>query len=271
MTISADHFIDESSSRGSGYGVDLDVYRSAQIHQRVLVIDDDEETVSLLKLLLCSAGYDVLGAVDGREAMSKHAAAAPDLILLDLMMPGMDGYETMEHIRQLRNTPVICLSAKNAKDDVISGLHAGADDYITKPFHNGELVARIRTVLRRSQADHSTRRLLFPQIDLVVDMDACVVFHHGKDCELTRQEFALCVLLARRADRVLPHEDIARQLWGEDSQDARNRIKYLVYLLRRKLEADYREPELILSRGGIGYALATQPSNRRKQSYRVSS
>lgn len=264
MAITMQHYGDESSSREPVYGLDLDAYRTGQMNQRVLVIDDDAETVLLLKLLLRRAGYDVMGAVDGNEALRKHAVSSPDLVLLDLMMPGMDGYETMKRLRLLRNTPVICLSAKNAKEDVVAGLHAGADDYITKPFHDDELLARIDVVLKRVQSNQSSRRLLFHQTGLVVDMDASAVFLNGVDCELTRQEFALCALLAQWAGQVLPHEEIARQLWGMDSRDARNRIKYLVYLLRRKLETDYRNPQLVLSRGGIGYMLAAQPSMERK-------
>ena len=258
----ANPMLDQSSATAHGpaeMGMDLDSLVGAPSRKRVMVVDDDPDTVFLVKLLLRRQGYDVLGALGGMEAVKKCASLAPDLVLLDLMMPGMDGWETMRDMRQFSNAPVIIVSAKGTKDDVIQGLQSGADDYITKPFHDGELLARVQNVLRRNVQTAVMHRMIFSDVGLTIDHDTKTVTINGSDARLTQREFEICALLARHANETVTHETIGAEIWGEYNSDVHNRIRYLIYLLRRKLEKDYRNPHIILTRDGLGYMLRTKP------------
>ena len=153
----------------SGIGADLDeVYASNR--KRVLVIEDEPDTVLLLKHLLRSAGYNVLGATSGQEALKKFSEVKPNLVMLDLMMPGMDGWETYRYLRQMSDVPVMILSAVANKEDVVRALRMGVDDYLTEPFINAEVIARVEAILRRAHgATQEVDRLLFPEVDLIID------------------------------------------------------------------------------------------------------
>jgi len=248
-------FIDASSQ--SGVGADLDeVYASNR--KRILVVEDEPDTMFLLKHILRSAGYNVLGASGGQEALKKFSEVKPNLVLLDLMMPGMDGWETYRYLRQMSDVPVMILSAVSNKDDVVRALRSGVDDYLTKPFVNAEVIARVEAILRRARNNTAeVDRLLFPEIDLIVDFRTQEVLHCDQRIQLTGREFSIMALLARNAPAIVAYHDIATQIWEEDTTEARNRIKYLVHLLRRKFQRLPGKPDFIENVDRLGYKLRT--------------
>ena len=241
----------------NGIGADLDeVYTSNR--KRILVVEDEPDTVFLLKHILRNAGYNVLGATSGQEALKKFSEVKPNLVLLDLMMPGMDGWETYRYLRQMSDVPVMILSAVANKDEVVRALRMGVDDYLTKPFINAEVIARVEAILRRAQtAVQEIDRLLFPEVDLIVDFRTQEILHCGQRVQLTGREFSIMALLARNAPAIVAYHDIAMQIWDEDSAEARNRIKYLVHLLRRKFARLPGKPDFIENVDRLGYKLTT--------------
>ena len=237
-------------------GVDLDeVYASER--RSVLVIEDEPDTVVLIKQILRSAGFNVMGALSGNEALKKCAEIRPDLIMLDLMMPEMDGWETYRYLRQMCDVPVIVISAVGNKEDVVKALKMGVDDYLTKPFFNAEVVARAQAVLRRYGKAEDVSRLVFPEIDLVIDFQTQKVTLSDQSVQLTNKEFAVLAVLARNAPEVVNYQSIAQQVWGMDTPDVRKRIKYLVYIIRRKFQTLDSERELIANVDRLGYKLNT--------------
>lgn len=241
----------------SGFGADLDeVYASNR--KRILVIEDEPETVFLLKYILRTAGYNVLGATSGKEALKKFSEVKPNLVLLDLMMADMDGWETYNYLRQMSDVPVMIISAVANKDDIVRALRSGVDDYMTKPFINAEVIARVEAILRRSHgATPEVDRLLFPDIDLIVDFRTQEVIHDNQRIQLTGREFAILSKLARSAPAIVAYHEIATEIWGEDTPEARNRIKYLVHLLRRKFQQLPGSPDFIENVDRLGYKLRT--------------
>jgi DNA-binding response OmpR family regulator len=236
-------------------GLDLDKIAESPARQRVMIVDDDSDTVFLLKEILRRNGYDVVGALSGREALRKCSEFSPDVVLLDLMMPEMDGWETYRQMRQMTTAPVIVVTAKSHKEDVVFGLNSGIDDYITKPFYNAEVIARVGVVLRRYRSPKQAQRLAFPEVGLVLDLKEQEVSLHGRPCHLSGREFQVLAVLARSAGEVVRHSVIAKEVWGNDTPEVRKQIKYLIYLLRRKLEVDPGRPTMILNSGGVGYKL----------------
>lgn len=246
----------ESNNR-PGVGADLDeVYASNR--KRVLVIEDEPDTVFLLKQILRSAGYNVLGAYSGKEGLKKFGEVKPNLVLLDLMMGGMDGWETYQYLRQMSDVPVMIISAISNKDDIVRALRSGVDDYMTKPFLNAEVIARVESILRRSQSTNAdVDRLLFPDIDLIVDFRTQEIIHAGQHIQLTGREFGILAKLARSAPAIVSYHDISMDIWNEDTAEARNRIKYLVHLLRRKFQKLPGKPDFIDNVDRLGYKLHT--------------
>jgi DNA-binding response OmpR family regulator len=239
-------------------GLDLDELQSAN-RQRVLVVEDESDTIFLLKQILRIAGFNVMSATSGREALTKMAENQPDLVLLDLMMPEMDGWETMTHMRQMiSGLPVIIVSALGTKEDVVRGLHAGADDYIAKPFYNAEVTERVKAVIRRAYKPREISRLVFPDVNLVLDLQSQEVLLEEKVVRLTGKEFAVLSLLAKHAPAIVSYETIAQSVWENDTPDIRRRIKYLVYLLRRKFDELHPGLELIQNIDRLGYKLQTE-------------
>ena len=243
--------------RSKVLGRDLDEV-SANDRQRVLVVEDEQDTILLLKNILRMAGFDVLSAMDGQEALRKYKDLSPDIVLLDLMMPDMDGWETLRYLREMSDVPVIIISAISAKDDIVRALKTGVDDYMTKPFFNAEVVARIQAVMRRAGKAHPITRLVFPKIQLTIDLTAQEVIFHGSSIHLTPKEFAVLSVLARQAPAIVGYNKISTAVWGEDSDDARKRTKYLIYLLRRKFETIHPENDFILNIDRLGYKLQTE-------------
>lgn len=246
----------------NGIGADLDEVYTAN-RKRILVIEDEPETVFLLKHILRNAGYNVLGAYSGAEALKKFNEVKPNLVLLDLMMPGMDGWETYNFIRQMSEVPVMVISAISNKEEVVRALRSGVDDFITKPFVNAEVIARVEAVLRRANAAVvEMDRLLFPDVDLVVDFRTQEITHCSQRLQLTGREFAILAMLARHAPSIVAYHDIAMEIWEEDSAEARNRIKYLVHLLRRKFQRLPGSPDFIENVDRLGYKLRVTANNK---------
>jgi two-component system KDP operon response regulator KdpE len=239
-------------------GVDLDTIQARSSARRALIIDDDPDTVDLIKIIFRNAGMDVVGAFSGKEAIQKCSDSTPSVILLDLMMPDMDGWETYNNIRQMTDAPVIVVSADTKKENVVRGLNSGFDDYITKPFFPPELVARVNTVLRRSRGSSPVTKRVYPEIDLTIDFETHEVNLRGEEIHLSSREFALLEVLARKAPRLVRYEEIASKIWDKDNYKVRNRIKYLIYLLRQKIEIDPNDPQLVINREGLGYQLDTK-------------
>jgi DNA-binding response OmpR family regulator len=240
----------------SGAGIDLDDV-GAMGRQRIMVIEDEGDTIYLLKNILRMAGYNVLSASGGEEALQKIGSQEPDLILLDLMMPDMDGWETFEYIRKMTETPVIFISALSSKEHIIKGLRTGVDDYITKPFHNEEVVERVRAVLRRAGRAKEVNRFVFSKINMVVDIKGQQVLLAEQSIHLTAKEFSVLAVLAKHAPQVVNYQMISEEVWGADSSEARKRAKYLVYLLRRKFAEIAPKTDLIQNVDRLGYRLNT--------------
>jgi two-component system, OmpR family, response regulator MprA len=222
---------------------------------RVLVVDDDRPVRDSLRRALGLEGYEVLLAADGMEAIRTVNAEAPDVVVLDVMMPGVDGFGVVRRLRQDGiDTPILLLTARDAVPDRVTGLTTGADDYLVKPFALEELVARIEALLRRAgpRETGSTERLRFADLD--VDVDQVTVRRGGEPVELTRTEFDLLVEFLRNPRRVLSREQLQEAVWGYDADVTVNAVEVYVGYLRRKLEAGGR-PRLIQTVRGFGYVL----------------
>jgi two-component system, OmpR family, KDP operon response regulator KdpE len=220
---------------------------------RILIVDDEASIRRYLRLALNTVEFEVHEAADGRSALAAGAAACPDLILLDLGLPDMDGMEVLRRIRQCCNVPVIILSVRGNEDDKVKALDSGADDYLTKPFGTGELLARIRAAMRRSR--QGTAEPVYKIDDLVVDVAQRRVTVQGNEVQLTATEFELLHLLVIHAGRVLTHRRILQKLWGSAYLDQPNVLRVTISNLRHKIEPDASRPRYILTELGVGYRL----------------
>jgi DNA-binding response OmpR family regulator len=238
-------------------GTDLDEFYASQ-RPRVLIVEDDQETIALLKQILRSAGFDVMSAPNGSEALRKFHSVMPDLVLLDLMMPEMDGWEMLRQLREVSQTPVVVLTALDNKENLVNCLSQGADDYVTKPFYRAEVIARIHAVLRRAQRPQQSQRFTFPKIGLMLDSQSREVRYKNERIPLTAKEFDVLATLAKNAPEVVSYQALAEAVWGRDLPQARQRIKFLVYLLRQKLgQVDDQGANLIINIDRLGYKLDT--------------
>jgi DNA-binding response OmpR family regulator len=223
----------------------------------ILVIDDDKTMLRLLQDALGKAGFQVILASNGIDGLQELYARQPDLVLLDVMMPRMDGWEALARIRQLSRVPVIMLTAKDAENDKVRGFQLGVDDYVTKPFSFAELIARSTAVLRRMRTTSpALKNKRYSSGDLVIDIDAHRVSKSGNLVELTPTEFRLLETLAEHAGRVLTHEQLLEQVWGYDGGEDTGYIKRYIWYLRQKLEDDPTNPQHILTERGFGYSFA---------------
>ncbi len=238
-------------------GMDLDQVHSAE-KARILVVDDELDTVVLLKHILLRDGHDVMGATSGKEALEKISDLKPSLVLLDLMMPEMDGWQTFERIQQVSDLPVIVISAMAQPQQIVKALEMGADDYITKPFDQSEVKARIKAVLRRAGKPKLMNRIAFPDIQLLLDLDTQEISYQGKRIQLTGKMFEVMAFLAKKAPHVVTYEDILNGIWGESNVAARNRLKYLVYLLRNEFSAINSGQQVIENVDRLGYRLCSE-------------
>lgn len=224
----------------------------------VLVVDDDQDLAEMLGIVLTGAGIDVDLVSRGDEALEVFRNNPPDLVLLDVMLPGLDGIEVCKQIRAESMVPIVMLSAKGDTHDVVRGLEAGADDYMVKPFrHQTELVARIRTRLRRTNTDVSGLLIIS---DLTIDVNAHEVTRAGKVISLTRLEFDLLVALAREPGRVFSRDALLGEVWGYRHSTDTRLVNVHVQRLRAKIEHDPELPEIVLTVRGVGYKAGNQRS-----------
>jgi len=226
------------------------------LSQTILVIDDDKDLTLMLKAQLERSNYQVVVASSGQEGLQKAYQTRPDLIILDVMMPGMDGWEVCRRLRELSNVPIIMLTARSLKGDVVKGLEIGADDYLTKPFSAAELDARIQAVLRRSTVQNgpvSSRLSFYTNGHLSVDFDRRIVTVRGERVEFTPTEFKLLTTLVRNEGRVLPHRYLLTEVWGPEYADEIDYVKLYIRYLRLKIEDDPSDPIYIQTEWGIGY------------------
>jgi len=222
---------------------------------RVLVVDDDKAVRESLRRSLEFNGYEVVLAADGAEALAGIAAAAPDVVVMDVMMPRLDGLETTRALRTAGNDlPILVLTARDAVGDRVEGLDAGADDYLTKPFALQELLARLRALLRRVVPREDVADEVLSFSDLSMDVGTREVRRGSRVIELTRTEFALLEMFLRRPRRVLERSFILEEVWGYDFPTTANSLEVYVGYLRRKTEAE-GEPRLIHTVRGVGYVL----------------
>jgi len=222
---------------------------------RVLVVDDDKAVRESLRRSLEFNGYDVVLASDGAEALAGISAAAPDIVVMDVMMPRLDGIETTKALRQAGNDlPILVLTARDAVGDRVEGLDAGADDYLTKPFALQELLARMRALLRRAVPSEAGADEVLSFADLTMNLASREVTRSGRGIELTRTEFALLEMFLRRPKRVLERSFILEEVWGYDFPTTANSLEVYVGYLRRKTEAE-GESRLLHTVRGVGYVL----------------
>ena len=226
----------------------------------VLVIDDEAPIQRFVRAELEAQGYRVLVSGTGAEGLERVESDRPDLILLDIMMPGMDGFETLRRLRAFSPAPVIMLTARGSDTDKVRGLQSGADDYITKPFNPEELTARIAAVLRRGEARVSgPRRLVYPEEDVTIDLDQRTVTVRGEDVRLSKTEWQVLETLANHVGRVLMHRELLTRVWGPEYVDDVHYLRIWVSRLRAKLERDPAAPALIHTMPGLGYRLEPPP------------
>jgi two-component system KDP operon response regulator KdpE len=224
---------------------------------RILVVDDDPLLQKSLTLFFVMQGYDVESATTAQAAFDALERQRPDLIVLDLGLPDLDGHEACRRMRQASDVPIIVLSAKSGDQEKVSALEQGADDYVCKPFNSEELLARVRAALRRVTSVTETGRL--DRGALVIDFDLRRVLLGTNEIRLTPKEFDLLVFLARHPNRVMPHRAILMAIWGEHAIDRPEQLWALVTKLRKKIEPDPERPRYLLSEPWVGYRLATEP------------
>ncbi len=223
-------------------------------HRKVLVVDDEERMVRFVRLNLEHDGFIVSEAFNGKQALQKLRDSTPDIILLDVMMPDLDGFEVLEMIREMNNVPVIMLTAKGEEEDRVRGLEKGADDYISKPFSPRELVSWIKAVLRRTEgATGGMHGLIEIDERLKIDFDRHEVWLEGKIVKLRPTEYRLLYHLAQNAGWVISHDQLLAKVWGYEYRDEPHYVRLYINYLRQKLEKDPANPKYILTERGVGY------------------
>lgn len=223
---------------------------------RILVVDDEPRYVRLIEANLKTEGFDVLKAYDGESGIEQVVSQSPDLVLLDIMMPGMDGFSTCKRIREFSNVPIIVVSAKGDERDRVRGLDLGADDYIVKPFSATELLARVRAVLRRAarSADGYEQENIHHD-NLRIELARAEVILDHKVVYLSATEYRILLQLARNIGKVISAEQLLRDVWGEEYMKDKEILWVSISRLRQKLEHDPHQPRHIVTRSGIGYTM----------------
>jgi len=227
---------------------------------KILVVDDEKPIADILQFNLEKEGYDVVCAYDGDEAIRLAEEERPDLILLDIMLPGKDGNEVCREVRKTQTMPIIMLTAKDSEIDKVLGLELGADDYVTKPFSTRELIARVKANLRRQQhaseeVDTKSEKKNIHIGDLTIHLDAYTVSRNGEEIELTHREFELFHYLARHIGQVMTREHLLETVWGYDYFGDVRTVDVTVRRLREKIEENPSNPVWIVTRRGVGYYL----------------
>ncbi len=223
------------------------------IKNTIVVCDDESQIRKILSISLESADYKFVEAENGKDAITQIATSHPQLVILDLGLPDRDGLSVLKEIRTWTSVPVIILSVKNSEEDIVKALDLGADDYLTKPFNTSELLARIRANIRRTiTGDEET---VFQNGDLVIDLASRIVKKANTEIKLTNTEYLLLVLLAKNTDKVLTHRYILKEIWGPSAVENSQYLRVFIGQLRKKIEDDYSNPEIILTESGVGYRM----------------
>jgi DNA-binding response OmpR family regulator len=231
--------------------------------RRILVVDDEERMVRFIRMNLEHDGFHVNEAFNGKQAIQKMRDFTPDIILLDVMMPDLDGFEVLETIREFSNVPIIMITAKGEEDDRVRGLENGADDYITKPFSPRELVSRIKAVLRRTEgATGSMHGLLEVDQRLKIDFDRREIWLEGKLVKLRPTEYRLLFHLVQNTGWVVSHDQLLQKVWGYEYRDEPHYVRLYINYLRQKLEKDPANPQYILTERGVGYRFVDFKRNK---------
>jgi two-component system KDP operon response regulator KdpE len=217
----------------------------------ILIIDDEVQIRRLLEITLSANGYKISEAATGKEGLTKAAINHPVLIILDLGLPDLDGLEVLKKLREWYEKPILILSVRNSEDDIVKALDFGANDYLTKPFRTGELLARIRVAIRQSTA--STDKPLLTFGSLTIDLANHIVRRNDEIVKLTSTEFSLLALLAKNEGRVLTHQFILKEVWGMGYVEQTQYLRVFMAQLRKKIEDDPTKPKLLNTESGIGY------------------
>jgi len=220
---------------------------------RILVIDDEPQIRKLLKVSLGAHGYEIEEAATGAEGISRAATFKPDFLIIDLGLPDMDGKKVVQQIREWSQTPIIVLTARDQEQEKIEALDAGADDYVTKPFGMGELMARMRVSLRRAASSENDPILTCGE--LIIDLVARRVTVSGREIKLTPTEYELIKILAQHRGRVLTHKQLLKAVWGSTYNEDTHYIRVYIGQLRRKIEENPTRPRYIITESGVGYRL----------------
>ena len=221
-----------------------------------LVIDDELQMRRLLRVCLEANGYRVSEAATGKEGIAEAAQHPPDVVILDLGLPDMEGVAVLKRLREWSRVPVVVLSVRDREEDKIAALDNGADDYVTKPFNSGELLARLRVAQRH--ASPASEATVFRSGQLEVDLAARVVKLKGKEVKLTATEYSLLRLFVQHAGKVLTHQQILREVWGPNYVEQTHYLRVYLAHLREKLEANPAQPELLITEPGVGYRLVSK-------------
>jgi len=223
---------------------------------KVLIADDDADLLDLMAYALRREGYTVLAAINGQQALQRYEAETPDILLLDVTMPKLNGFEVCRRIRREATTPIIMLTARDEEEDIVRGLQLGADDYVVKPFSAKQLMARMKAVLRRYRTDGYHEPVSQLRVgDLVLDLQAYQATKAGKLVQLTPLEFRILYMLAMNEGRVIPYSRLVEYVWGYDSGDA-NLLKTHICHIRKKLGLTTEQPGGMRAVAGVGYSLA---------------
>lgn len=225
---------------------------------KILIADDDPQILRALRITLTARGYEVLTATNGREALDAAIAHHPDLVVLDLGMPGLTGIEVIEALRGWSQIPILVVSGRTDSFDKVDALDAGADDYVTKPFAADELLARIRALSRRTPAATDEPSVSFGEV--TVDLSAHVVTRAGSTVRLTPTEWRLLEVLVRNHDRLVTREALLRELWGPQYSTDTGYLRLYLAQLRKKLEPEPSKPRFLLTEAGMGYRFTTTPA-----------
>jgi DNA-binding response OmpR family regulator len=228
----------------------------------ILTADDDPQILRLVARNLQLEGYEVIAVADGQAALEQIEARSPDLVLLDIMMPRMDGFTVTQRVREFSSVPIILLTARGQDQDKIHGLDLGADDYLTKPFSVEELLARVRAVMRRAQyaTDAHAMSATATTGELTIDYTQHLVTMRGREVTLTPTEYRILAYLAQNAGRVITQDLLLEHVWGPEYTGESHMLQVNINRLRRKIEDDHTLPRYILTKVGVGYLLANQPN-----------
>jgi two-component system KDP operon response regulator KdpE len=220
-------------------------------NETILIIDDEVQIRRLLEITLSANGYKISEASTGKEGLAKAAVSHPVLIILDLGLPDIDGLDVLQKLREWYQKPILILSVRNSEDDIVKALDHGANDYLTKPFRTGELLARLRVAIRQSQVSVNNPSLSFGS--LTIDLASYIVRKNNEIVKLTSTEFSLLALLAKNEGRVLTHQYILKEIWGMGYIEQTQYLRVFIAQLRKKIEDNPAKPKLLNTESGIGY------------------